>query len=62
MMIRDEDNKVLPIFGCPKCGEDDADQLVFTDENENTVECKNCHWLYMPGVGPLPGSVNYILF
>lgn len=42
--------RVDPAFRCPRCGEDDVDQLVW-DENE-MVSCANCGNIYDPLADP----------
>jgi uncharacterized Zn finger protein len=46
------DNLVEPEYGCPKCGERDADRLVWRDEQ---VECRTCGTVYEPR-GPRDGN------
>lgn len=42
-------NNVSPGFGCPKCGERDADELVWQDDHE-TVRCARCGTRYRPNL------------
>ncbi len=44
-----QDNLVEPNLGCPSCGERDADNLVWL--NDDRVECKTCGTEYTPGSG-----------
>ena len=41
------DNLVLPVHGCPLCGERDCDRLVWIDDDR--VECTMCGSVYAPG-------------
>jgi hypothetical protein len=41
---------IAPQCACPNCGEDDADQLVWTDDEQ--VECRRCSTVYQPQGGP----------
>ncbi len=41
-------NHVAPTEACPKCGERDADRLVWQDDDE-TIRCAGCGTTYRPG-------------
>jgi len=47
-------NLVRPEDACPRCGERNADLLVWHDDE---VECGNCGALYTPGRAP-PDSID----
>ena len=41
---------VSPLSRCPRCGEDQADNLAFVPETGcEFVECQTCGWGYTPG-------------
>jgi len=42
-----DDNQVAPEDACPRCGERDADRLVWQDDER--VECQACGTMYEPG-------------
>ena len=49
-MDRDHDgNLVHPEDGCPTCGQHDADELVWLDDDSERVECQRCGTIYAPG-------------
>jgi hypothetical protein len=39
-------NQVEPQDGCPRCGERDADRLVW--QNDDEIRCQTCGALYRP--------------
>ncbi len=43
-------DRVLPAWGCPQCGEDRADHLVWQDDV--TVRCTKCGTEYRPDADP----------
>lgn len=48
MILPHEPDLVAPRFGCPNCGERDADLLVWLEDDE-TVRCVTCGCEYKPG-------------
>lgn len=47
MIAERRSSDVPPGCGCPRCGERDADRLVWQDDFE-TVRCASCEHLYEP--------------
>ena len=41
-----EQNRVAPSMACPRCGENDADALVWLDDDQ--VRCATCGSVYDP--------------
>ena len=45
-----DDNLVRPEDACPRCGERDADRLVWLDApHDDRVECQRCKTVFEPG-------------
>jgi uncharacterized OB-fold protein len=45
----DGSNLVDPAHACPRCGERDADELVWIGDDGERVECQGCGTVYEPG-------------
>jgi len=53
----DDASRVEPDEACPNCGENRADELVWTSDGED-VRCSTCGTTYTPGTDPRPHIVS----